>query len=169
MNNVSSDVLRSIFYCSWVWGCRVSFLWRKVVYLLLQLGMWCWSRWCRKCLAHFSLSLPVLFFPLCFPPSVIPSPLLSLNLPHQPHLNLCSLPAFMLLTPFTLFPRTFRFVSIIFHSLFPSVFLSTLSPSWWVLRKASLTSCSQRWQPTPVLTLLTHSFTHSLLLFQACL
>lgn len=74
------------------------------------------------------------------------------------------IPAFMLLTPSTLFPHTFRVVSAISHSLFPSALLSTLSASWWVWMNASSASCSQHLQPTPILIIIIHACTHSLLL-----
>lgn len=123
-------------------------------------------RWCLKCLVHFNLSLPVLFFPLCFLLSVIPFPLLSLNLPHQSNLYLSSLNSCLYALYSVYFVSSYFWCclhSVPRPSLFPSLFLSTLSAPWWVLIKASSTSCSQHLQPTPVLILIIHSNMHSLL------
>ena len=122
---------------SWFWGIQ------RFIYLLSQLG-----GWYRKCLAHFSLSLPRApsppFPPVCHP---ISSPVLHPPPPRQRHLNLSSLPALTLLTLSALFAHTFLRCLRDFPQSLPSPHAAS---RWLLKEESSAASCSQHLQLTQI-------------------
>lgn len=76
-----------------------------------------WSRWCLKWPAHFNLSLPVLFIPLLCLSSLFLSGPSTPPFISPTFISHHLIPASMLLSPSTLFPHTFAFVSTISPSL----------------------------------------------------
>jgi len=100
-----------------VWNQSLHFWFVDVGYPCLSAFSHSWAAGDLLTVWLISLFQSLCFFLLlCFLLSVIPFSPLSFSLPHQSHPNLSSLPAFLLLSLFTLFPRTFHVVSTISHS-----------------------------------------------------